>query len=449
MTRLDRRRFLKLGTASAASALGGCLHGDGGDGRDPTFADWLPADDGPLLAASLDLAVAEKTSRIDPLLPLLLPSSDDNSPGVLPDLSALDDVDDPLLRFPLRTGGQVVAVSTLALAAAGLDYAVDPATPTTGVTQLFAVDGAIVGTGDLDVERADDALTSGTPGAFGDLQFERAGEIGDYAAYETTESNGDVVALGETAVVAASTRERARTVVATHRGDHDRAVETDDTLGALSETAGSGDVVVGWRDQADISEFFWQSPDLDPASELLAGQDDLLASVTFTPSSDEVTAEFALQNADLNEDGQRRLEDTLGAAAVDASVSVTSDAVSATARYTENALDIEFVDQSEPATTANPPEGDDVPEAVADAVPEDAFEFTYNADEGVVRVDFVAEFDVDEVTVRAVEADSSTSTETPDGVTFLSVVVDSGGDEVVVTVTVDGQTGVVARHDVP
>lgn len=448
MTRLNRRRFLELGTASAATALGGCLRGDSGDGRDPTFADWLPADDDPLLAASLDLTIAEKTSRIDPLLPLLLPPSDD-APSVLPDLSALDNVDDPLLRFPLQTGGQIVAVSSLALTAAGLDYAVDPANPTTDITQLLVADGAIVGTGDIDITRAADALTAGTPSAFGDLQFKPAGDIGEFDMYETTEAEGGVVALGDTAVVAAPTRERARTVVATHRGDHDRAVETDDTLGALYETAGSGDIAVGWRSQADVSEFFWRPPDLDPASSLLAAQSDVLASVTFAPNSDEVTAGLALQNADLDGDGRRRLEDTLGAAAVDASVSVTPETVSTTARYTENALDVDFTDQSARTTTANPPEGDDVPAVVAEAVPEDAFDFTYDADTDVVRVDFATKFDADEVTVRAVNADSSASTTTPDAVTYLSVFVNSSGDEVVVTVTVNGQTGVVARHDVP
>jgi hypothetical protein len=174
----------------------------------------------------------------------------------------------------------------------------------------------------------------------------------------------------------------------------------------------------------------------------------VLASVTFAPSSDEVTADFALTNADLDGDAQRRLQDTLGTAAADASVSVASDKVSASAKYTEDALDIEFVDQPAP-TTASPPAGADVPDVVADAVPEDAFEFTYDADTGVVRVDFAGELDADEVTVSAVEANSSASTKTPDAVTFLSVFVDSSGDEVVVTVTVSGQTGVVARHDVP
>jgi hypothetical protein len=55
--------------------------------------------------------------------------------------------------------------------------------------------------------------------------------------------------------------------------------------------------------------------------------------------------------------------------------------------------------------------------------------------------------DADEVTVRAVEADSETSTTTPGAVSSLTVYVASGGDEVVVTATVEGVTGAVAREE--
>ncbi|MFD1588190.1 hypothetical protein ACFR9U_14505 [Halorientalis brevis] len=442
----NRRRFLTLGTTTVATALAGCW----GTTDSLTYADWIPATDGSILTAYLDLTISQKSSQIDPLLPLFLPSKDSSSAtGVAPDFSALNQIDEPLLRLPLQTGGQLIGVSGLSLTASGLSYLVDPTQPTEGVTELFRVNDTVVGTGTIDVSKADESLRAGREDFLGEMKYDVVSEGGNYTIYQPTLDVTGAVAVSESAVLVSDSQRKVQTVIETWQGTHDRAVEENDTVKWLFDTIRSGDMVVGWLGPVHLQDFYWERMDAEPATEIVSQKDDVLSSVTFSPEGRRITAELALQDDGIASLTERQLQTKLGISGTETEMAIDGTRLSATTSYTDDDLDIEYFERTEPTpeTTETPQKSPS--EAAADAIPDNAFEFSHDEDKGTVRVTFAKKFDADKVTVKAVESDSEASTTTPDPVSYLNVYLAPDGDEVVVTVTVDGETFEVARKVFP
>jgi len=444
MRRLGRRQFVSLGLGATA-ALAGCTGRSGGD--DAARTDWLPASEGGSVLAAVDFTLSPESAEINPVLPLVLPS-DGGDGDLVPDLSGLDGVEDPLLRIPLRTGGRVLAVGALSLAVAGLGEFFDPRRPNEAITELIVADGVTIGRGDVDPNAVDRALREASGGPFEGLQFETTGEDGEYTRYGPVEGSDASVAVGDSTVLIADDSDAVTAALAARRGDRDRAVSADDAFGDLFADAGSGDLLVGWAGPVDFGRFSLGDEGPSPETPLVAAADDAVASLTFAPGESELTADLAVRDADGGAPADR-LRTHLGTASPDSSVAVDGDRVSATATYTEGDVDLDFVERTETATPTTAPGGDDLPPAVAEAVPDDAFSFTYDAEEESVRVAFEEQFEADRVTARTVESGWETSIDSPGVATYLTVYVDPEGDEVVVTVTVDGATGTVARHEVP
>lgn len=443
MPSVDRRQFLGLGATATAVAIAGC----GSATARPAYADWVPHTGEGVLAAAIDFDVARESAAIDPLLPLFLPSADASAPGdLVPDLSALDRIDEPLLRLPLQTGGRVIGVAGLSLGIAGLGYLVDPATPDAGVTRLVRAHDATVGTGDIDVGRAAEALRAGRSDVLGGLTFEVSREADPYTVYEPTQDVEGVVALSESAVVMANTPDGVRRVIDTAEGAADAAVDSSDTFDWLIDAAGAGDMVVGWLGPIDLDGYYWGNVAADPATAVATQRRDVMASVSFDPAAGEVGAALAVQGvADPSRD---RLGADLGVTGTPGSLTVDGERLSASRTYAASELEVGFVEPATPTPTPAPG-GATPPPAVAEAASADDFAFTYKPDEGVVRVEFVGDVEADRVTVAAVGTESEVSTDQPGVITYLSVYVAPEGDTVVVTATVDGVTGEVAREEVP
>jgi len=442
MPPLTRRRLLALGGAAGA-ALAGCA----GTATDDPYTDWLPARD-TFVTASIDLTLSERRSHVDPYLPLVLPGEGGESgESLVPDLGRLDRIEDPLLRFPLQTGGRILGLSMLSLSVAGLGYLVDPERPARGVTELFLAGDVLVGTGDVDVARADQALRSGSPGPFGENLFTPVGETGSVAYYEL--SGTDVraaVAVSEDAVLVGDTRARVEAVVAAKAGDGDRATDENATADWLFDTAGGGDVQVGWLGPVDLGRFAWDesadgvAPDAVPTSAAVFG------SARFAPDDGTVTADFALEGG--GDAAPPALAEQLGSATDGSSVTVRGDRVTASATYAGDAVDLDFV-TAEPTPGTTVPRGTALPGPVAEAVPSGAFSFEHDPEAGSVRVNFEKSFAADRVLVRTLESGWESSTSTPGPTSYLTVYAASGGDTVEVVVTVDGESGVVASETVP
>ena len=344
MPQCNRRRFLTLGATTVATALAGCW----GTTDNSTYADWIPATDDSILTAYIDLTISQKSSQIDPLLPLFLPSNDNASAtGVAPDFSALNQIDEPLLRLPLQTGGQLIGVSGLSLTASGLSYLVDPTQPAEGITELFRVNDTVVGTGAIDVSKADESLRAGREDFLGEMKYDVVREGDTYTIYQPTLDVTGAVAVSESAVLVSDSQRKVETVIDTWQGTHERAVEENDTVKWLFDTIGSGDMVVGWLGPVHLQDFYWESMDAEPATEIVSQEDDVLSSVTFSPESRRITAALALQDETVTETEETQLKTQLGISGSDASLSIDRTRLSATASYTDDDLDIEYVERTE------------------------------------------------------------------------------------------------------
>jgi len=450
MSSLHRRRFLELGAAATAVALGGCL--GSGDGV-PSYAEWIPATDGGVHVGYLDFSIATDTQSGDELLPLILPGNATGGSGeVLAEVSGLDSVDDPLLTWPLEVGGQLVGGAALGIAVSGLGHLIDPEQPTRGIEELFVADTVAVGRGEIDHEEAAETLRSGSGGPVGDIPFEETGSVGKFTLYEPTDDEilDGVTAIGETAVLVADTSEEIRRVVETTQGDRTREIEETEAFEWLFETAGDGHVTGGWIGPIDLEDVYFGDPAERPVDDLLRADDDVLASVAFDADSGEVTADLAVQRP-LDDATAEPFESRFGSQSEDHSLSIEDERVTASGTYSEDVLDFEFTRPADRTTTEVPDASEpvDPPESVAAAVPEEGFGFTYLDGEGRVEVEFPRGLEADEVKLAAVEMDHEVSTSSPGQLRSMTVNVDPDGDTVVVTVTVDGTSGVVARREFP
>ena len=444
----DRRRFLGLGAAAATAALGGCF--GLGDGEDPNYTDWIPPNDDEIVVGYVDLRVTRDSPQADRLLPLLLPSRDGGEAAeFVPDVTGLDSIDDPLAGWPLEVGGSIVAGAALGIAAGGLGYLVDPEKPNRIVDELFMADGVAVGLGEIDTAEADENLRAGSDGPIGQIAFESAGEYRGFTRYEaTTEALDGVTAVDESAVVVADTREELHAAVDAWHGNGTRSVDEGGAFEWLIDEAGHGDVVAGWAGSVDPDEFTFGDADDLIAADLLGDRDHVLGSVDFSLAKNEITAQLAVRDGGLDGSSRDRLESELGAASSDASFETGRGQITASGTYADDVLDIEFTEPPETPVTTEPVPTGDPPSAVADAVPEGAITFSYDSGQQV-KVDINADLAVEKVTMRAVETGYEASTTTPQSGLYFYVYIDPEGDEVVVTATVDGETGVVARREYP
>jgi len=446
-TQLDRRRYLELCLAGTATALAGCL-GDGSDTANPAYADWIPATDNGVRYVGVDLAIADEdgdTTFLTPLVPRFT-GGDGEQPSYRPDLSGVENPDDPLLALPVRTAVGPIAGAALALGVLGLGSLVDPEGDSP-LDRLHSIDGTIVATGDVATASIDGRLRAGTPDDGGTVPFDAAGELAEFTLYDAVPDDEAVwVAVSDDALIVADTRDRAVAVVESVRGDRERLIGGSETFEWLADAAGSGHLVVGWYDATDVTEFHWEDVS-EPVHGVFTSAQDVLASATFSPEDGSMTVDLAVETAG---GGDRRdeLEAALGSASGDSSVSIDGRRLSATGTYDGEAIELERVEK-EGNEFEDLPEGEDLPAAVAESVPEEAFEFRYDEQDESVRVEVVEEVEADEIRIVAVDSGYEVSATTPSEGSWFSIILDPAGDEVVVVATVDGSSGIVAREQYP
>lgn len=444
---LDRRRFLSLCVATSCATAAGCLGPANGGG----YERWLPATDGSMVMAYVDLSVAEESPDAERLLPVILPSGNTGADRSLSSISGLDEIGDPLVTTPLQIGGRIMGAASLSIAATGLGPLLFPEGSFQAVEELLLVDGVVIAElGDVEHATVREKIREGTDNPLGKIPFERTGELHDYAVYEPTPSDVDgVLTLGDSTIIFGDTREDVRTVLGARNDDQSRAVAHDETIDWLFENAGEGHFAVGWSGEFRAEEFYFGDPDEDLAGHPLVERETVLSSVRFAPENEAVVADVALSDPALSETDRDRLRSRLGSAGTDVSVSTDGNRLTMTGSYTQDVLDVEYSTVTE--TTESPPPEEryegvgETPAVVDSAVPDRAFAFVYDDSEGTVRVRFLEEFAADEVTIIALESEGEVSTTSPGPTDYLTVPVDPNGDEVVVVVTVDGEAGEVAR----
>lgn len=444
----NRRRFLYLGTAATAATVAGCF---GAGGRDyPSYTDWIPSSDDTLVAAYIDFRVSKASEEANRLLPLVLPSQEESEPEeFVPRIPSLDGIQDPLIKFPLQVGSQILAAASLGIAASGFANLVNRDRPDQLANELLATDGVAIATADIDMDGADERLRSGTPAIPGRVEFERIGNNGEFTLYTPTTNEVDgVTAVSGTAVLAANTRDKARSALDAWRGDGTRAVDDSSSFASLVETAGGGDFAVGWNGSVQLRDYYIGDEVDRPADGLVSQRDSAFTSVSFSPEDGDLTAELAVQDGALDDSLRDQFESRLGQSSEDVTVTSEENRLSLSGTYANDVLDIDFADPEQTPETETPRPSEDIPPEVRDAVPEGTFSFSYDGEQQV-RISVEREFEADELTIRAVESGWENSTTSTEVVTYLTAYIDPEGDEVRVIVTVDGTSAVVASREFP
>jgi len=433
----DRRGFL-CGLAALGAASAGCL--SSGSNDTPPYTDWVPATEDGFSFAYLEVGITEEIDDGSGLLPVLspLPSGGGERPVQIPD--ELDNIDDPLFSLPFETGGLFFFSGILDLRVTGLGDLMERGEGET-LSELFVLDDVVMGTGGFDTDRLDRRLR-GAGERTSSYEFVE-GHSG-YRYYEPSASPGaDVpgtVAVSERRVVLGKNREGIVPLLETVSGERERAVGRLDGFDRLVDSGGDGDVVVGWYGLADVDR-----GSVGNEQSLAGGlgpDENVLAAARFAPEGNEITVELTVDDSSLSPDRRETLESTFGGG--ETSVSPDDGRFSASRTYEEIPFNPVGVDP-----TDDLPSGDDLPPEIREAVPEGAIDIYETSEGDRYRVEVVEPIQVDELRVRAIEADREATI--PDategaGFTFRP---DPDGDEIRVIVTVDGVSGIVATESVP
>ena len=435
----DRRRFL-CGLAALGVASAGCLS-SGSDDTQP-YTDWVPATDDGFVLGYLNVGVTEEIDDGSGLLPVLspLPSGGGERPVQIPD--RVNNIDDPLFSLPFGVGGRAFAGASLALNASGLETLLRRVEGET-LSELFVLDGPrAMGTGAFDTDELDSRLRD--TGEF-NSGYEFVEERNGYRYYERSESPEfslalETVAVSESRIALGRNRERIVRLLETASGERERAVERLDGFDRLVDSAGDGDVVVGWYGSPDLEAALAGDGPSPPGG--LGPDENVITTARFAPESNEITVELTVQDDSLSPDRRETLESTFGAGG---ETSLDDGRFSATRTYNEFPF--------EPVGT-NPtddlPSGEDLPPEIREAVPEGAIEISEAPEAGQYRVEVTEPVQVDELVVRAVEADRESTLMNPsDFVGWITAFPDTDGDEIRVIATVDGVSGIVATESVP
>ncbi|ERH10666.1 MAG: hypothetical protein J07HX64_02444 [halophilic archaeon J07HX64] len=391
--RTDRRGFLcALAAVGAASA--GCLSLGSDDA--PSYADWVPATDDGFFFAYLELGVTEGIDDGSGLLPVLspLPSGGGERPVRIPD--ELDSVDDPLFSLPFRLSGLAFLNGSLNLRAAGLGGLLEREEGTT-VSELFALDGVVMGTGEFDTDELDRRLRD-TDDSRG---YEFVEESNGYRYYEPPEGPGTeplgTIAVGESMVALGEDRENIVQLLETVSGERERAVDGLDGFDRLVDSAGDGDILSGWYGFTDTERGAVGDEQFLPGE--LGSEENVITAARFAPGGNEITVELTVQSDSLSPDRRETLETTFGGG--EASTSLADGRFSANRTYDEIPFEPLGTDP-----TDDLPSGEDLPPEIREAVPEGAVEIYETSEGGRYRVEVTEPVQVDELTIRAIEADS-------------------------------------------
>lgn len=448
---LDRRAF--LGSLAAVAAAGaGCL--SSGEER-PAYAESLPPD----LAVpfvSVDMTVTEEPESSGPgLLPFLVPRPGNNGEPrrVRLPTDRLLDQEDPLLLFPLEVGRWFLFGGSVLFSLAGLGYLVDRE-QTAVADEVRVVDGVGIAVGSFDVERADERLRES--GAATGASYERVEETDRFDHYEPVATGTDesdfvsdekpaAVAVSNDRILVARSQTRLDGVVETATGDRDSLGDTVSGFESLLDRAGDGALVTGWHGPVEAPVTADNSPVRDA---VVSTEADVVASVSFDPEGEALTARLATQNGPLSAGRQSEAVARLGAAGQDRSVTTSNGQLTVSGTYRD--IDYEQIRPGQHPTD-DLPSGDDLPAVIEETVPDDAVEFVEPPDrEGVVRVDISGDFGADELRIVAVESGHEGTAELSriKSISLYSYP-NPDGDEIRVIVTVDGVSGIIATAEYP
>lgn len=443
---LSRRRFLVSLGATAAVAGAGCL--ESGDDTSE-YTDWVPADDG-VTFGMVDLDVAAQTEGDSPgLLPFLFPAPQDGDGGEQPvELPGTDlrNREDPLLATPFEISGAVLAGGFFGLWSTGLSYLTERE-ESAAADRILSVDGVGVATGTFDTERADERLRASPDTPFGGSAYEQVDETDQFTHYEVVDSDDGVprVAVSRGRILFAESRAAIERIVETGDGDRTRAVDAFDRFARFVETVGDAQFVAGWHSILDEAILLGDTDDWGIRELLAFEETDFVTSVSLNPDESSLTTDIVTRRDALSAESTEQLREQLGGQSQAYSVTAEDGQLSMSGTYDE----ISFTPLGQDWTD-DLPSGEDLPAEITEAVPDSAIEFSDATDRPeTLRVTLTRDLAVDELTARAINADSEVRLQDPGRGDSFTISPDADGDEVRIVVTVDDVSGVVASTEYP
>ncbi|WP_254762942.1 hypothetical protein [Natrinema marinum] len=344
---IRRRRLLQVCGATLAAGAAGCLGGGSGNGSGsgsgnggagtsdtPAYAQWVTTVEDEVSLSYLDLAALNE-----------LESDDEDSSG---GSSGLEDIEDPMLRLPLAGAFSAMFAAGFGLSGSGLsglisDQQTSDTSFETAIDALLMTNETIVLSGDVVTDEIDGELTTVAENSFAEIEFEHTSDIGEYAVYEPAGDQGTTTTLavaGE-AIVQGSSLTAVERAIETKQGERSRAVDEHETFRRLLATGGHGEMVFGGYspDGFDGAGSGGSSSGSSSGFQIDAftALNGAVSSLSFSGSSD-VTGETALSFDELDETARSDLESALGKTSSDVSVNFDGTFVSASATFSDDAL---------------------------------------------------------------------------------------------------------------
>ncbi|WP_226040404.1 hypothetical protein [Natrinema sp. DC36] len=337
---------MQLSGAALAATAAGCLGGDSGNGNGngngentagtPAYAEWVATVDGEVTVSYVDLAALND-----------LASEEDDSSDESGDL---EDIEDPMIGVPLS--GMFVAMLTAGFGLSGSrlsnlitfdEEQTNEDEFDTSIDDLLITNETIVMTGDVVTDEIDSTVTAATENDYGaEVQFEQTSEVSGYTLYEPAGDGQQETVLGVSgnAIIQGESKANVERVIETKQGDGTRAIDEFETFKRLLSTGGNGHVVFGGYnpDGFDIeNEQSSDGSEQNTQFKELEGANGIVGSLTISDS--ESTADMGIEFEELDDAKRDELESVLGSLGSDVSVDIDGGFVSASATYSDDALE--------------------------------------------------------------------------------------------------------------
>lgn len=336
---LDRRTALQLGGAATVAAVAGCsdLLGGGSSSGSVQYAQYLPVQDNQVFFAYADFEALEELDTGT--------QNDGGSGGTDGELG----FDDPMLA---PAGGLfLIAFSAgfqlASLGLGGLIQMDEESDLDSAGNQILLANETTVIVGEIDTDEIDEQLTSSSDENPLVSQYEQVAESGGYTFYEPagdSESAGSqdsVVAVSESELLTASSREAVDSVVNATNGDG-RATEEFDEFQWLLNNAGGGLIALGGYGPEGFDgpgdDSGGSGGDSESEFDFVQNSGGFVGSISLDGS--DAKSVLAASSEEISEEQQSQIESELQSDRTDVSVDFQSDGrLIAEATYGRNVLE--------------------------------------------------------------------------------------------------------------
>lgn len=356
-----RRRYLLLGSSAGLAAVAGCLGGDDDDedqADDPSNGDETdddpgqpgPGNDGTLPAGAGLVSTADEMSLLSMYL-----AEKNQIIDALHVEGEVEPIPDPLLEFPRMGAAIAVFVTVWGITNTGLDDLLRETRADefdSSVDTLAFPNNVIALMGSFDTNEISSEIEAVDEEAGMGVRFEQIDESGGYTFYEsvtegeTGQGDGEdqqVLALNEEHIFIDNSRDGVESVIDSHEGTTDRALDAYEPFEWLLSTVGDAAFVFSGYSPDGLDDLEAEEVDNGPPGEEAEEEafDEFEAAIGMASSvtfdGDEMHAELAVEFDELTSaieaDIEAALEETTATQAEEYALEFEGNRLAASATY--------------------------------------------------------------------------------------------------------------------